>query len=63
MKKKKDKDKVEGGSDVERRDNMKEVTRFALQEVKHFKSSMRNTLNVGTFSVRTLNSPRSTWRI
>ncbi len=38
---------------------MKEVGRTALLEVKHYKNSMRRTLNVGTFFDRTQNSPRS----
>ena len=42
------------------RDIMKEVGRTALLEVKHYKNSMRSTINVGTFFDRTHNSPRST---
>jgi hypothetical protein len=41
------------------RDIMKELGRTALLEVKHYKNSMRSTLNVGTFFDRTQNSPRS----
>ena len=48
---------VELANNGEVRDIMKEVVRTALLEVKHYKNSMRSTINVGTFFDRTQNSP------